>query len=280
MTAADALKKRFRALPKPGNYYRGVRLPENFELPDEILLFYHRSCTPPLGPTAHCRYTLVFPLAEMTYYVDQNQYLLHEGDILFIPPYSLRFMAPKSPGYQRFFITFQLKRRQPYLPEGCLCRWNGRVGALLEKILTGYEAGDGIGLAVTLYELLRSLVPDSPSRPVTDRHGLSGEIAESLEFINDNLHRRLGIRQIASRVNMSASNIALRFRGEVGMPIHQYILHQRLESARHYLRETKMRLDEIAQRCGFGSVSSFSHFFKAKTGSAPLAWRKTDRRTK
>ena len=276
MTIYDTLGERFRTLPPPKNYYRGVRLPDGFELPDEILLFYHDFCAP--APNAHNRYTVVFPLAEMTYYVDQKRYFLREGDILFIRPYSLRFMTPGSAGYRRLFITFQLKEEQPYLPESNPCRLREGSELLLRRILDCYETGDGIALAMALYELLRTLTPDTGGRHVTDKQVISGRIAETLEFINDNPHRRLDIRQIAKKVNMSASNIALRFRAEVGMPIHKYILHQRLEFARYYLRETGMRLDEIAQHCGFGSASSFSHFFKSGTGMSPLAWRKLNRK--
>lgn len=278
MTAREALKNQIRALPHPKNYYRGLCVTEGFELPDEILLFYHTSCVS--TPNAHYRYTLVFPLSEMTYYVDQNKYFLHEGDILFIPPYSLRFMAPKSAEYKRFLITFQLENRQPYLPDSGLYRWNDEVERHLARILESYNTGNGIALAVTLCELLQILVPDTQGQHVTEKHGLSGEIAKSLEFINDNLHTPLDIKQIASKVNMSVSNIALRFKREVGMPIHQYILHQRLEFARYYLRETQMRLDEIAQRCSFETASSFSHFFKSGTGMSPLAWRKVHQRAK
>ncbi len=278
MTTLDVLKKRILALPYPENYYRGIRLPEDFELPNEILLFCHRHCAQTLSPTAHYRYTLIFPLGEMVYYVGPKKYSMREGDVLFIPPYSLRLMAPNSSVQQRFFITFQLQHEQSYTPTGDkLCSLNDAGKKILYRILEHYRSGSGIELAMALYEFLHMLIPDDEGRNAADKSGLSREIAKALEFINDNLHHQLEIKQIASKIFMSTSNTAQRFRREVGMPIHQYILHQRLEFACYYLRETKMRLDEIAKQCSFESPSSFSHFFKSKTGKSPMAWRNANR---
>ena len=271
MEIFDSLKSRFRELPEPENLYKGLRLPENFELPNEILLFYHDFCAP--APNAHSRYTLVFPLAEMIYYVDQEKYVLRQGDILCIRPYSLRFLAPESAGYQRFFITFQLKNEQRYLPDKRLFRMSGAEENILRNVLEYYEKGNGPALSVSLYGFLTALIPAETAQTQCG-DGMSREIAAALEFINENIFRSIDNAQIAGKVNMSTGNMARRFRNEVGMPVHKYILHQRLEFARYYLRKTGMHLDEIARRCGFESASGFTHFFKKKNGMPPLAYRK------
>lgn len=271
MTVSDSLKARFRKVPEPENLYRGLRLPEGFELPDEILLFYHDFCA--ASPNAHSRYTVVFPLADMSYFVDKEKYSLHEGDILFIRPYSLRFLSPESSGYQRFFITFQLKKDQNYLPKKTLLRWTGPVGTLLRKMLGSYAEGKGTRLAAELYELLSVLTPAEDGR-AENTPEMSMGIARALEFINENLHKPIDNRQIAKRAGMSVSNMARCFRNEIGMPVYKYILRQRLEFARYYLEKTGMPVDEIAAKCGFESPSGFCHFFKAKTGFPPLTYRK------
>ena len=61
--STELIKSRICELEEPENLYEGVRLPPSFALPDNILLFYHDFCAP--APTAHRRYTLVFPLASM-----------------------------------------------------------------------------------------------------------------------------------------------------------------------------------------------------------------------
>ena len=270
----DFLKTCAKELPEPEDLFQGMRLPAHFELPDDILLFYHDFCAP--APNAHCRYTLVFPLAAMHYFVDEEEYDLAEGDLLLIRPYALRFLSPRSAGYQRFFITFRLNEPQSYLPENCLNRLSPAASACLKEMVARYDAGDASGLSLALYGFLTHLSPGPRSKA---ERGLSPAIARSVSFINENFHRDLDVGALAARVNMSVSNFARKFRRETGGSVHACIAGQRLEFARYYLCRTRMSMDEIARRCGFQSGSSFSHFFKTRTGLSPLTFRKQRERT-
>ena len=269
-TGLNLFKKQVRALPKPANLFEGLRLPEGFELPDEILLFHHNFCV--ASPNAHRRYTLVFPLGDMRYCVDEREYDISEGNVLLIRPFQMRFMLPESAGYERFFITFQLQNEQAYLPEGELFKMTGSSLDCLQRIPEAFSGGHATELALMLYELLTSLAPgrqdNAPPR-------LSREIALAVEYINNNLHTVIENRNIAARISMSPTNMCRRFRHEMGVSVHDYIARQRLEFACYYLQKTRMRVEEIAARCGFGSVSSFSHFFKSAAGTSPMQYRRT-----
>ena len=267
--STELIKSRICELAEPENLYEGVRLPPSFALPDNILLFYHDFCAP--APTAHRRYTLVFPLASMHYVVDQQEFDITDGDLLLIPPFCRRFLASRSKGYQRFFITFELPEEQSYLPRACLNRLSDESAAYLEKIFDLYPGGDSRELALALYGFLTHLAPETRKSNGTR---LSREIAGAVEFINENLNTPLENSTIAAKVNMSPGNLARRFRKEMGVSVHGYISDQRLEFARYYLQKTRMNVEEIALCCGFLSSSSFSHFFTDRTGCSPLNWRK------
>jgi len=48
----------------------------------------------------------------------------------------------------------------------------------------------------------------------------------------------------------------------------------RLETAQILLMHTPtLGMDVIASRCGYGSLSAFSTFFRQETGQSPSAWR-------
>ena len=265
----EEIKKRIGELREPENLFEGLRLPDSFALPDNILLFYHDFCAP--APVAHHRYTMVFPLAPMHYIVNEQEFDLEEGDLLFIPPCARRFLAPQSSGYQRFFITFELHGAQSYLPATFLNRLPREGADHFKQLFDLYASGDAEKLSLALCRFLSEL---SPGTPVAAPKRMSSEITSALEFINANLHTPLQNRTIAARVNMSTGNLARRFRKETGMTLHDYISGQRLEFARYYLQKTCMSMEEIARCCGFLSGSSFSRFFTLRTKHSPLACRK------
>ena len=46
------------------------------------------------------------------------------------------------------------------------------------------------------------------------------------------------------------------------------------KSARSLLKNTDLRLYDVAERCGFGSPQAFNRTFKAETGVTPLNYRR------
>ena len=66
----------------------------------------------------------------------------------------------------------------------------------------------------------------------------------------------------------------IRFRKIIGHSILQEIRQVRLEAAKRLLRKPKLEMNFIANKCGYGSSSAFSIFFRAETGLSPTEWRK------
>ncbi len=262
------LYDRVSTLAEPANLYDGVKLADNFELPDNVLLFFHDYCAS--APNSHYRYTLVFPFSQMRYYVDQMQYDLLPGQMLLLHPYQLRFLSPKSDAFQRFFITFTLKNPQSYVPESILCEMNNNSYQLLDNIIDAYLAGRIPELQIAIYNFLKSL---SGNKPMSASRQMSREMAGAIRYINENLGRSICNHDIAQELNMSESNLRRRFAVEIGQTIKNYIARQRLDLACYYLQETMLRIEDIAYKCGFSSVFAFSHFFKKGTGFSPVKYR-------
>ena len=71
----------------------------------------------------------------------------------------------------------------------------------------------------------------------------------------------------------------IRFRSILGRSILEEIRRIRLENAQILLMRTPtLGMDAIASRCGYGSLSAFSTFFRQETGQSPSAWRKENSR--
>ena len=83
----------------------------------------------------------------------------------------------------------------------------------------------------------------------------------------------LGLQDIAAQVNFSPAYLNVVFRTETGMTVKQYLIDCRIREARRLLRDPKVRISEIAERCGYSNANYFAKAFKELTGLTPGEYR-------
>lgn len=64
------------------------------------------------------------------------------------------------------------------------------------------------------------------------------------------------------------------FSKETGISLHQYILKERIAKAKEQITVGRLQLSEIAEQCGFSSLSHLSRTIKAEYGVSPSKMRK------
>ncbi|MBQ8510485.1 MAG: AraC family transcriptional regulator [Clostridia bacterium] len=80
--------------------------------------------------------------------------------------------------------------------------------------------------------------------------------------------------QLASRLCVGRRQLRRIVKQQYGMTLNEKITAVRLENACQLLRDGTIGIADVAQRCGFGSASYFSHCFKKHYGVSPLAYRR------
>jgi AraC family transcriptional regulator len=93
------------------------------------------------------------------------------------------------------------------------------------------------------------------------------------EYVDAHLDERISLADLAKVVGLSRMHFAAQFRAATGYRPHDYLLHQRIESAKAILSGTDMPLAEIALTVGFQAQAHFSTVFKRLTGETPARWR-------
>lgn len=263
--------------PPTENYMVGYRLPEKFELPDDILVFMHDWFPP--RTFQHSRYMLILPAVPIEYRIDNNvHYRVEPGQVMFSPPCQNRELLFTSDdtlhGYPRLLITFTLSRDAYYLPDCLLLDISPKAEEILSALLAAYREERNVDLAIQLFFLLRELSRhQAAAQPVR----YSPVVLAALRHINHRSGRNTSLADMAAEAKTSVSNLRLLFKKELGRAPGQFVAMHRLKVAQYNLAMTSMRVDEVAQICGFQSVYAFSHFFKKHTGMSPLAWRKINR---
>jgi len=99
------------------------------------------------------------------------------------------------------------------------------------------------------------------------------KLRRATDYIKGNLRNDLSLVKISETLCMSPSHFAHVFKQTTGLAPHRYVIECRMEKAKSLLRETNLRINEIAQMVGYPSQSHFSMVFRQLTGQSPLRYR-------
>ncbi|TDC97414.1 helix-turn-helix domain-containing protein [Nonomuraea deserti] len=114
-------------------------------------------------------------------------------------------------------------------------------------------------------------------RPLPDGDG--DGTAATRAWMLANLDSPLDLNALAAHARMSVRTFTRRFREESGVSPAKWLTRQRVQHARHLLETTDLGVEEVARRAGFGTAVSLRQHLHAAVGVAPLAYRRTFRRT-
>lgn len=99
-------------------------------------------------------------------------------------------------------------------------------------------------------------------------------INQVLLSIREDLTADYTIDLLATRLKMSRSTFIRHFRRATGMSFNQWLIDARLQQGRDLLESTQLTIEEIAERIGFHSATSFRQHFKQKHQISPKKWQK------
>lgn len=85
----------------------------------------------------------------------------------------------------------------------------------------------------------------------------------------------LTVDDLADRAAMSPRSFVRHFRAETGTTPHRWLVHRRLQEARTLLETTGLSVNDVAQRCGFGSALVLRQHFARHLDTTPTAYRRT-----
>jgi AraC family transcriptional regulator len=147
--------------------------------------------------------------------------------------------------------------------------------ALREELLTGGPGGRlcAESLATVLVVQLLRHVGGKPGV-----RGLTGVLAphalRAVEgFVADNLHRGIGLADLAAVAHLSQYHFARLFKQATGLAPHQYVIHQRVERAKQLIRAGRLTLVQVAAEVGFTDQSGLTKHFKRVVGVTPKRFR-------
>lgn len=279
--------RRSGQLETPGDYWNG-RSFDTPLLPQNVIIFHRDSANSLVMGEAfrsqHHRYVLITAVrGGGDIGVDTQIYSIKEGQSLLVHPFQAHWYANLNrPTMYWIFVTFEHEpdeRLEVLRDIGAI-----GVGALNLSELRGFMKSWQVAfpserarlrLAEWLYALAdsaRKLRRTDP--PIGPSTGHGGWIAEINRFVFENRDENITLAQVARRLGISASLLRSRFHQFTGKSIGRYVRELKLQYSCQLLHGTMLSISEIAERCGYESVFSFSRAFHKAYKFSPSAYRK------
>ncbi|MDU5949835.1 MAG: helix-turn-helix transcriptional regulator [Paenibacillus macerans] len=83
----------------------------------------------------------------------------------------------------------------------------------------------------------------------------------------------MSLNALGRATGFNPSYLSRIFKRDVGIGLHDYITRRRMELARSLLTHTKMKIYEVAQKCGYDNTNYFIRIFKLTVGLTPQEYR-------
>lgn len=102
--------------------------------------------------------------------------------------------------------------------------------------------------------------------------------AAVIEYMHDNMDRHISLDELAKLVSLEKSYFLRLFRKETGKTPIDILIEMRLAKASDLISSTDLTVKEIADKCGYNTVSFFISEYKKRYGITPGAkLKKLDR---
>lgn len=241
----------------------------------------------------------------MLYKTDRNEFILQEGDGIFINSGVLHYLHPmthsagtglRSQFFDRTFLAgssgsiFDIKYIAPVLEQKTLdavpfYRSDAQSCAVLEKMLECEKMGmeKRPFFELRLRSLFSELWETIYSRAMEKKDVRDGynpaeneRIKKLLTYIQEHYSEKLTVAQLGREVHVSERECYRLFQNILGITPGEFIISLRLQKAQELLRFSDKSILEIALETGFGTSSYFCKTFREHHHMTPNQYRKME----
>lgn len=99
-------------------------------------------------------------------------------------------------------------------------------------------------------------------------------IQETVKYIRQHLDTDLAVTEIADYAGMNPEYLTKLFKKNTGFTLKEYIVNEKMESAKILLSTTTLPVTLISGHVGYGNYSNFTRSFKQLVGCTPMEYRK------
>ncbi|WP_167859118.1 response regulator [Paenibacillus cymbidii] len=100
-------------------------------------------------------------------------------------------------------------------------------------------------------------------------------VSEVQQYVHHHMHEDISLPRLGEVVHLNPSYLSRLYKEMTGLSISDYIIEVKLIKAKDLLRNSHLKIHEIAQTLGYNSSIAFIRFFKKITNMTPLEYRES-----
>lgn len=278
-----------RTLGQPKDYFNGLDWGGEI-LPREIVSFcrmaqdHRTSGWDGISAKAgrydqHARYVFLVALeGSGSMGVETNTRAIREGEAHLLFPHQIHYYVDLPERFSWLYITFELEGSARQILE----QWrsggrkiDAKAKSQLLKFLKKYEEQDGLGASIALGRVFESMETAEPAQSTVEPD--ADLVAQIKKHVMENLEGDLAMPALSNAMGVSESYLRAVFREGAGVSLGNFVRSVRLVRATYLLEQGELDLGVIAERTGFGSLTSFTRAFRRMYDMTPSSYRKRSR---
>jgi len=225
------------------------------------------------------------------YYIDDTLYTVQSGDIFITYPYENH---GNKGNYQNvgeyFWFQLDLTPSDEYFlglmpPFGELLyqkflqytqrilKANKNDLSCLKDVFFAFASPNPQDHLPAYTKLLNFIINNFYNHDFQPQASYSLDIQEAIDYIKNNIQENINLDTLSEYIGLSKSGFLNKFKSEVGLTPHAYIITQRIALSKKLLKDPHISITDIAYNLNFSSGNHFSSIFKKYTGLSPSEYQ-------
>lgn len=121
----------------------------------------------------------------------------------------------------------------------------------------------------------KGIAPDNRAVPAGLAHQHAWMVHQVQEYLDQHYDRRITLELLASRHDISVTQLKRLFKAQTGTTVIAYLTARRMDAAKALIQAGQLNFTQIAAAVGYDNIYYFSTQFKKQTGMTPTEYAKS-----
>lgn len=284
---------------RQNHYVEPIIFENEFEIDNLIVVYYNRfSPRFRFAGERHNFYEFYYVAEnEMIVTIDNEKYLLKEGEFILVPPMRWHAMSPHETYATGITVSFDATGYPEEIFSGKLSPLGKQVLSNLVNVYAkncnesefrlkmlsdktedeekdfGYKQALKVNTEWLMLDILQNRIQAEKQKSRTEKQ--YNPLAEStLLYLEQHFRENPSLDRISSDLNYSVPHICRVFKQNYNESIVNYLTKLKIDEALKLIELNNRSFREISDSLGFDNVAYFTRIFKKQTGMTPSAYRK------